>query len=335
MNFLDEAVIRVRSGDGGRGSLSFRRERFIPKGGPDGGDGGDGGHVRVRATGDLNTLWDFRFTTSFRAGNGEPGRGKNQSGKRGEDLILRVPVGTVISDADSGEVLADLTEDREECLLLEGGKGGRGNQHFATATRRAPRFAQTGIPGRERVLRLVLKFIADIGLVGFPNAGKSTLLSKLTAATPKISDYPFTTLNPNLGVLYGEEGEGIVLADIPGLVEGASRGRGLGHRFLKHVERTRLLLHVLDVTFPAGDDPLEDYGALRNELLAYSPRLAEIPHMVVINKGDLRDTCPRSPDTMVQALHVRDVEAMVVSARTGEGLDLLKTRIRERWKTRK
>mgnify|MGYP005628423743 CR=1 FL=1 len=256
MRFLDEAVITVQSGDGGRGCISFRKEKFIPRGGPDGGDGGDGGGVILKATNRLHTLIDFNTRKHFRAQNGAPGRGKNQSGKNGKDVLIEVPLGTLIYEYDTGGVLADLVRNGQEIVILQGGKGGRGNQHFATPTNRAPRYAQPGLPGGEIRLRLSLKYLADIGIIGLPNAGKSTLLSRLTMARPKIENYPFSTLTPNLGVMTVDDERVLTVADIPGLIEGASRGRGLGHRFLKHVERTRILVHVIDATANSADKPV-------------------------------------------------------------------------------
>ena len=263
MDFLDEAMITARSGDGGRGCVSFRREKYIPKGGPDGGDGGKGGNIIIRATREHHTLRDFRYRKIFKAGNGQPGRGKNQTGKDGEDVFIEVPLGTVIYDSDKEEIIGDLIQDKQEILILPGGIGGKGNQHFATSTNRTPRFAQPGIPGVEKRLKLSLKFLADAGIIGLPNAGKSTLLSRLTLARPKIESYPFTTLVPNLGVIVFDGGKTITVADIPGLIEGASEGRGLGLRFLKHIQRTRLLLHLIDITHASPRHPLEDYYILR------------------------------------------------------------------------
>ena len=328
MDFLDEVLITTRSGDGGHGCVSFRRERFIPKGGPDGGDGGDGGDILIRADASLYTLSEYSARRRFKARNGEPGRGRNQSGKRGADLILHVPLGTLVKDEDTGEVLADLTRHHQEVLLIPGGRRGKGNQHFATPTRQTPRIATKGRPGIEKRLRLSLSFIADVGLVGLPNSGKSTLLSRLTCATPKIADYPFTTLFPNLGVMTSEEATCLILADIPGLVEGASKGRGLGHRFLRHVERTRLFLHIIDITHPCKDNILEDYQVVRQELVAYSPRLGAIPFMVVINKIDLRTPEHRDPEQLITAFKTIGIEAVAISALRGDGLELLREKMR-------
>jgi len=324
MDFLDEALITAESGDGGRGCVSFRRERFIPKGGPDGGDGGDGGDVIVRATDRLNSLLPFRYRRTFKAQKGQPGRGRNQNGKGGKDVVIEVPPGTIIQDPDTGETFADLIVDGQEVLLLKGGRGGWGNQHFATAVNRAPRKAQPGLPGEERRFRLTLKTLAHIGLIGLPNAGKSTLLAHLTTARPKIADYPFTTLVPNLGVIVLDEGKTLTLADIPGLIEGASRGRGLGLRFLKHIERTGLLLHLIDVAYAPREGLLEDFDQVMKELETYSSALAEKPQMVLINKMDLYASKHRDVDEMIRVLKERGYEAFPVSALTGRGLEEVK-----------
>lgn len=331
MAFLDEVVITARSGDGGSGCVSFRRERFKPRGGPDGGDGGDGGSIILRATNRLQNLSHLRSVPLFRAQNGQPGRGKNQSGKNGSDLVIEVPVGTLALDRETHYVLADLILDGQEVVLLDGGKGGKGNQHFATSTRRAPRIAYPGTPGQEVTLQLSLKFLADVGLVGFPNAGKSTLLSRLTTARPKIDSYPFTTLVPNLGVLYFDDNHCVVLADIPGLIEGASEGKGLGHRFLKHIERTRLLVHLLDITHTPQDNILSDFLALKKEMAAYNPALAEKPQMVLINKMDLYDDRCRDVEELQEALGRLEISSLPISAMTGMGLDRFRKILFERF----
>jgi GTP-binding protein len=324
MGFIDEVLITVRSGDGGKGCVSFRREKFIPKGGPDGGDGGRGGNVFFRATERLATLIDFKYRRLFRARNGEPGRGKSQTGKNGKDIRIEVPIGTLLYDEETVQEIADLVHDGQEILVLEGGQGGKGNQHFATSTNRAPRMAQPGIPGEEKRLRLSLKSLADIGLIGLPNAGKSTLLSSLTTAKPKIADYPFTTLTPNLGVMTLTEDKRLTVADIPGLVEGASEGKGLGHRFLKHIERTRLLLHVMDVTYSPAQSLLEDFFVVRKELEDYHVNVAAKDQMVVINKIDLYSVQHRDVREVKEALKNLGIESYPVSALTGEGIEDLK-----------
>ena len=325
MKFVDEVEITVKAGDGGRGCMSFRREKFVPKGGPDGGDGGDGGHVRVVADPHLTTLLDLRYQRLYRGDRGQHGRGKDQHGKNGTERIIRVPLGTLIRDADSGEVIADVNAPSEDVIVARGGKGGKGNSRFATSRRQAPRFAQPGLPGEERELRLELRLLADVGLIGMPNAGKSTLISAISAARPKIADYPFTTLVPNLGVVRQGDGS-FVAADIPGLIEGAHRGEGLGHRFLKHVTRTGLLVHLLDVFQVEGRDPRTDFETVNRELALFDEELARKPQIVVASKVDLL------PDRET----VRELEAFfrsrghpfcAVSAVTGEGLDRLKDMI--------
>jgi len=285
----------------------------------------------LTATRRLHGLNDFASRKHFRAGDGEPGRGKNQHGKNGMDLVLSMPVGTVVLDPDTDEVLADLTEDGQELILIRGGRGGKGNRHFATATNRTPRFSQPGSRGEEKTLKLSLKFMAHIGLIGFPNAGKSTLLSRLTMARPKIDSYPFTTLEPNLGVLtFGDEGS-VIIADIPGLIEGASRGHGLGHRFLKHIERTELLLILLDITFLPEHDILEDFHTLREEMGAYDPRLVRKPQMVLINKMDLYGPEHRKVENLIETLEKMGLKVLPISALTGQGLDELKKTLQENW----
>jgi len=324
MDFLDEALITAKSGDGGRGCVSFRRARFIPKGGPDGGDGGRGGDVIVRATERLNSLIEFRYRRLFKAQNGQPGRGQNQSGKDGKDVVIEVPPGTIIEDPDTGETFADLVTDSQEYLLLEGGRGGWGNQHFATSTNRAPRRAQPGLPGEEKRFRFILKTLAHVGLIGLPNAGKSTLLSRLTTARPKIADYPFTTLIPNLGVIVFDHEKTLTVADIPGLIEGASQGRGLGHDFLKHVERTTLLLHLIDITGVPQKGPLDDFDKVENELGAYSASLTQKRRVVLITKMDLYTSEHRDVQDVIEILEQRGYDAIPVSALSGEGLEEVK-----------
>ncbi len=324
MGFVDEAVISVRSGDGGRGCISFRRAKYVPKGGPDGGDGGNGGNVIIRATKRLHTLTDYSPRKHFKAQNGRPGRGKDQTGKDGKDVILEVPLGTIIYDQESGELLADLIKEDQEIFLIPGGKGGKGNQHFATSTNRTPRIAQPGLPGQEKILKFSLKYIADIGLIGLPNAGKSTLLSRLTKARPRIDSYPFTTLVPNLGVIIFDDESTLIMADIPGLIEGASEGRGLGHRFLRHIERTRLLLHLIDITYVPEDELLEDFFTLKNELTKFDPSLMQKDEMVLINKIDIRSPEHRNIESITRALEEMGIDALPISALTGEGLDEVK-----------
>ena len=288
MKFVDEATIKVNAGNGGRGMVSFRREKFIPFGGPDGGDGGTGGSVWLVARAGLNTLADFRYQRTFKAKNGEPGGSADCSGRGGEDLEVEVPVGTVIYDVDTEEELGDLAQGGDRVLVARGGRGGLGNQHFKSSTNRSPRRATTGYPGEKRELRLELKLIADVGLLGLPNAGKSTLISVVSAARPRIADYPFTTLHPNLGVVYVGEHKSFVMADIPGLIEGAAEGAGLGIRFLKHLSRTRVLLHLVDVLPPDPDaDPVKDARAIAAELKKFSPELASRERWLVLNKLDL------------------------------------------------
>jgi GTPase len=288
MKFVDEATIKVHAGNGGRGMVSFRREKFIPFGGPDGGDGGTGGSIHLKAEAGLNTLADFRYMRTFKAQNGEPGGSADCSGRGGEDLEIVVPVGTVVYDVDTEETLGDLAHAGDRILVAQGGKGGLGNQHFKSSTNRSPRRATTGYPGEKRELRLELKLIADVGLLGLPNAGKSTLISVVSAARPRIADYPFTTLHPNLGVVYVGEQKSFVMADIPGLIEGAAEGAGLGIRFLKHLQRTRLLLHLVDIAPPDPEsDPVTDARAIAAELKKFSPELATRERWLVLNKIDL------------------------------------------------
>ena len=287
--FIDRAKIRIKAGDGGNGVTAFRREKFVPRGGPSGGDGGNGGSVWLEATEGLNTLLHLRYNPEHKGERGRHGEGSNRHGKDGEDTVVHVPVGTQVFDAESGDLVFDFTEAGQRYLAAKGGKGGWGNQHFATPTRRAPKFHYTGRPGEEKELQLELKLIADVGLVGFPNAGKSTLISVISAAKPKIADYPFTTLEPNLGVVDLGEFKTFVVADIPGLIEGASEGAGLGDRFLRHVERTKLILHLVDVSSLSGRNPVEDYEIINRELENYNEDLAERPQIVVATKIDALD----------------------------------------------
>ncbi len=285
--FTDYVKIIVKSGDGGDGAISFRREKYVAAGGPDGGDGGKGGDVYFTVDPDANTLIDFRFKKKFKAESGKNGEGNHRYGKSGDDLYIKVPLGTVIKDAESGKVLADLCEKGQTEKVFSGGRGGKGNSHFATSTRQAPHFSQGGEKGIEKEIILELKLLADVGLIGFPNVGKSTFLSAVTSATPKIADYHFTTLEPNLGVVKSEYGDSFVIADIPGIIEGASDGTGLGLQFLRHIERTRLLLHVIDASGVEGRNPVEDFNTINNELKNYSEKLSKRTQIIVANKADL------------------------------------------------
>lgn len=285
--FYDKAKVYVKGGDGGNGVVAFRREKYVPLGGPSGGDGGSGGSVIFEADEGLRTLVDFRYQRHYKAERGEHGQGKGMHGRGAGDLIVRVPVGTVIRNAETGEFIIDMTQHGQRVAVAAGGRGGRGNARFATATNKAPRTAEKGEPGEEKWVSLELKLLADVGLVGFPNAGKSTLISRMSAAKPKIADYPFTTLVPNLGVVKMPDGDSFVVADIPGLIEGAHHGAGLGHEFLRHIERTRVLIHVVDTAASEGRDPLEDFAAINRELKAYNPALAGRPQIVAASKMDL------------------------------------------------
>jgi GTP-binding protein len=288
VKFIDEALIEVIAGDGGNGAASFRREKYVPRGGPDGGDGGRGGSIWAIADRNINTLVDYRYARIHRAKRGENGRGADQYGRGADDVVLRVPVGTVITDANTGETIADLARHDARALVAKGGKGGLGNLHFKSSTNRAPRQTTPGEPGEQRRLRLELRVLADVGLLGLPNAGKSTLIRAISAARPKVADYPFTTLAPQLGVVRVGEGRSFVVADIPGLIEGAAEGAGLGHRFLRHLQRTRLLLHLVDIVPPDPDaDPVAGARAIAKELTKYDPRLAAKPRWLVVNKLDL------------------------------------------------
>ena len=319
MKFVDRVKIHVKAGDGGRGCVSFRREKFIPLGGPDGGDGGNGGDVLFVVDNGLSTLLDFRYQVHYKAERGAHGMGKDRHGKSGEQLLIRVPPGTLIYDAETDEQLADLTEEGDPVLLLRGGKGGRGNARFATSTNRAPRHAQPGLPGEERTLRLELKLLADVGLIGFPNAGKSTLIASTSAARPKIADYPFTTLVPNLGVVRYGGFKSFVMADIPGLIEGASSGQGLGTRFLQHVERTDLLLHLVDLSDLQEGDPVENFEMINRELRQHNPELLEKTQIVVLTKQDITEVREQTPDIRERFIG-RGYQVFALSAVTGEGV---------------
>ncbi len=320
--FIDHAKIIVKAGDGGNGVVSFRREKYVPDGGPDGGNGGRGGSVVFVVDSGMRTLMDFRYKKKYVAENGQHGQKKNCYGKDGKNLVIKVPPGTMIKDAKSGLLIADLTENDKQFIVLRGGRGGRGNSEFKTSTRRAPTFAEAGFKGVEKELILELKMIADVGLVGYPNVGKSTLLAMVTKAKPKIANYHFTTIKPNLGVVEVIKGESFVMADIPGLIEGAADGIGLGHDFLRHVERTRLILHVVDVSGVEGRDPIEDYKVISKELLQYNEKLAGRPTIVVANKADLifDEALFNAFCAFVEG---EGLKMFTISAATGEGVDQL------------
>ncbi|MBQ4429540.1 MAG: GTPase ObgE [Clostridia bacterium] len=333
MQFVDKARIVIKSGNGGDGAVSFHREKYVSHGGPDGGDGGKGGSVIFEADENMSTLLDFKFARFFRAKNGENGRAKMQSGKSGEDLIIRVPVGTRVRDLESGKIIADMNKPGRTRTVLRGGRGGKGNARFATPTRQTPRYAQNGQKTKEYEVELELMTIADVGLVGLPNVGKSTILSVVTSAKPKIANYHFTTLTPNLGVVKRYD-ETFVLADIPGLIEGASEGAGLGHDFLRHIERTRMLVHVLDISGCEGRDPIADYRQIRQELTAYSEKLAELPELIAANKMDItgaEDWLELLKQELAETNP--DAEIFPVSAATAQGFEPLLDRILKMLKT--
>lgn len=319
--FADRARIFVRSGRGGNGAVSFRREKYVPAGGPDGGDGGRGGDVIIEVDEGLNTLIDYRNVRKYKAQDGEPGGKKNCRGKDGKDIVLKVPPGTVIKEAESGQVIADMSGENRRIVLLSGGQGGNGNQHYATSTMQAPKYAQPGKPAKELELLLELKVIADVGLVGFPNVGKSTFLSRVTNARPKIADYHFTTLTPNLGVVDLEGTGGFVIADIPGLIEGASEGVGLGHEFLRHIERTKVIIHIVDVAGTEGRDPVADIYVINKELEAYNPDIAKRPQVIAANKID---ALPGGEDGAVEAVRKefepKGTAVYPISAVSGQGV---------------
>jgi len=320
--FVDSAKIYIEAGNGGNGHVSFHREKYVAAGGPDGGDGGNGGNVVFRADTQLATLMDFRYKRKYKARNGEDGRPAKCRGKNGEDIVIKVPCGTVIKNAATGGVIADLTYDGEEFIAAKGGSGGFGNVHFATPTRQVPRFAKPGLKGQALEVILELKLLADVGLLGFPNVGKSTLLSKVSDAQPKIADYHFTTLVPNLGVVKIGEGASFVIADIPGLIEGASEGVGLGHAFLRHVERTRLLIHIVDASSIEGRNPIEDFDIINNELKKHSQKLAERQQIVVANKSDLGINS-EIKEEFIAEMKKRGYPVFEISAATGKGVDEL------------
>ena len=320
--FVDKAKIFIKAGDGGDGKVSFRREKYAPNGGPDGGDGGAGGNIVFEVSEEMRTLMDFRYRRKHVAEKGEAGMANNSSGKSGQHLIIKVPAGTIIRDVATGKAIADLKQPGDRFIAAKGGRGGQGNQHFATSTRQAPRFAQPGEKGGEREVELELKLLADIGLVGFPNVGKSTLLSIVTSAKPKIANYHFTTLVPNLGVVDIGDGRSFVLADIPGLIEGAHTGVGLGHDFLRHVERTKVLIHIIDVSGVEGRDPLEDFNKINEELRLYSPKLATKPQLIACNKMDISGS-EENYEKIKEALESQGYETFKISAATRQGIDPL------------
>ena len=329
--FADRARIYVRSGKGGDGHVSFRREKYVPNGGPDGGDGGRGGDVIFEVDEGLNTLIDFRHIRKYKAGDGEEGGKKNCRGKDGNDIVIKIPQGTVIKEAESGQVITDMSGENRRVVLLKGGKGGNGNQHYATSTMQAPKYAQPGQPAQELELLLELKVIADVGLVGFPNVGKSTFLSRVTNARPKIANYHFTTLNPNLGVVDLEGTGGFVIADIPGLIEGASEGVGLGHEFLRHIERTKVIVHIVDAAGTEGRDPIADIYAINKELEAYNPEIAKRPQVIAANKIDaIYQDGEDDPIAKIKAeFEPKGIAVYPISAVSGEGVKPLLYRVNE------
>lgn len=329
--FTDYAKVIIKAGDGGNGAITFRREKYVAAGGPDGGDGGNGGSIYFVVDQDLNTLIDFRYKKKFKAENGQNGSGNHCYGKSGQDLYVKVPRGTVVKDAKTGKVLADLSEEKQKELILQGGRGGKGNSHFATSTRQAPRFAQDGEKGIELEVILELKLLADVGLIGFPNVGKSTFLSIVTSATPKIADYHFTTIIPNLGVAKTEYGDSFVIADIPGIIEGASEGVGLGLQFLRHIERTRLLLHFVDVSGQEGRNPVEDFYVIQEELKKYNEKLSKRKQIIVANKIDVMQD-----DTLYKELEEiakkENMEIFKISAASRQGINELMKYVAEELK---
>ena len=330
--FTDYVKIIAKAGNGGNGAISFRREKYVAAGGPDGGDGGKGGDIYFEVDPDSNTLIDFRYNKKFKAESGKNGEGNHKYGKSGDDLYIKVPIGTIVRDANTNRVLADLSHKGQKELILAGGRGGKGNSHFATSTRQAPRFAQDGEKGEEKELILELKLLADVGLIGFPNVGKSTFLSMTTSATPKIADYHFTTLEPNLGVVKTEYGDSFVIADIPGIIEGASEGTGLGLQFLRHIERTRLLLHVIDVSGSEGRNPVEDFNKINEELRKYSEKLSTRKQIIVANKIDaMQDENLYSE--LAKVAQEKNLEIFKISAATGQGISDLIKHVSETLKT--
>ena len=329
---IDYVKIKVTSGNGGNGAKTFRREKYVANGGPDGGDGGKGGDVYFVASDNTSTLLDFRYKKEFKAENGKNGEGSRKSGKSGEDLYIKVPLGTIVRDLDKDKIIADISKKDEKFLVAKGGRGGRGNQHFATPTRQVPNFAEMGEDGVTKNIELELKMIADVGLIGYPNVGKSTLISNVSSARPKIANYHFTTLDPTLGVVKVND-ETFVMADIPGLIEGASEGIGLGHKFLKHVERTRLLLHVIDVTGSEGRNPIEDYKKINEELNKYSEKLSKKEQIVVANKIDSLDSENKNLDELEKFCKKNKLTLFKISAVTGEGINELLSFVAQKLKT--
>lgn len=319
--FIDEATIQVKAGDGGNGCISFRREKYVPKGGPNGGDGGRGGSIILQASSSVKTLLDFKYRSHFKAERGQHGMGKNMTGRSAEDLIIKIPCGTVVYDKVTGEVIADFVRDGQSIVIARSGKGGLGNQHFATSTRQAPRIAYPGKPGEERTLKLELKMIADVGIIGCPNAGKSTLLSRISSAHPEIASYPFTTKSPNLGVVKVGDWDTFTAADIPGLLEGAHAGTGLGDKFLRHIERTKILIHLIDAAGVDGRNPADDFKSINKELKLFSKELAKKPQIVALNKMDLPDARKNLPK--IKKALPKKIKVFPISGATGEGIDKL------------
>lgn len=324
MKFIDEVIITVWSGDGGRGCVSFRREKFIPRGGPDGGDGGKGGDIVLKTTSRKRTLYQFRFQKNFKAKNGAHGQGKKKTGKNGQGLVMELPPGTQVTDVNTGQIIKDLIKPGETFVPARGGRGGQGNARFKTSTNRAPRFAQPGEPGETKTLKLELKLLADVGIIGLPNAGKSTLITAVSSARPKIGNYPFTTLFPSLGVVQTGWAEPFVVADIPGLIKGAHKGTGLGIRFLRHIERTRILVHLIDVSAIDMDNPLDAYNIVNKELAIYNQKLTEKSQIVVLNKVDLPDV--REAAKKFQSA-LKEKQVILISALTGKGIENLNSKI--------
>lgn len=325
--FIDRARIFVQSGKGGDGMSSFRHEKFVPKGGPNGGDGGQGGNVVLVADRNVNTLVDFRFRRLFKAKPGGKGEGSNKYGRNAEDLLITVPLGTIVKDEESGQVMADLSRDGQQAIVAKGGRGGRGNWHFRTSANRTPTFAERGEPGEERWLRLELKVLADVGLLGYPSVGKSSILRKVSAAQPEVAAYHFTTLNPILGVVDLPDHRSFVMADIPGLIDGASEGVGLGHDFLRHIERTKILIHVLDVSGMEGRDPIEDYEKINAELAKYSEKLSRKLQIVAANKIDLLDEDSDNLERLMDYMAAKGIEVYPICAVSGDGMDKLLERV--------